>query len=484
MEQVQNKQPAGLWLICATEIFERFSYYGMRALLILYFIYALKMQRADASNLYGTFTSLVYLSGLIGGYVADKFCGQKQAIICGSIMIIIGQFLLGFENIGVIYSALGFLIMGNGFFKISATTLIGSLYEKGDLRRDGGFTYFYMAVNAGAFFGGIIAGGIGEKLGYRYGFWISGLFMLIGLVIFILLKEKYLKNKGDAPKQISKETWKEAGLSAAILAVVCAMVWYCEFWWTAGALAISLAILFLKDKFAAKPAKAKRETKTSLTKEEKLKIAVIFVMAFFVIFFWTAFEQSGAALNIFAKEHTNRWINFFGLFSWEVPATWFQSLNPVFVVLFSPLFAKMWVDLAKKSKEPSTPAKFVYALWLLAAGYVVLLFAAMQMGPGIKVNMLYLIGAYALFTTGELCLSPVGLSLVTKLAPLQYVGILMGVWKCANAAANKLAGTYSSYFGVMDNRWFFGNVIIALFVGSLILVVLMPKIKKWMGDVR
>jgi POT family proton-dependent oligopeptide transporter len=484
MEQVQNKQPAGLWLICATEIFERFSYYGMRALLILYFVYALKMQRADASNLYGTFTSLVYLSGLIGGYVADKFCGQKQAIIYGSLMIIVGQFLLGFENIGMIYTALGFLIMGNGFFKISATTLVGSLYEKGDIRRDGGFTYFYMAVNAGAFFGGIIAGGIGEKLGYRYGFWIAGLFMAIGLIIFVLFKEKYFKNKGDAPAKISKEDWKEAGLSAAIMAVLICLVFYVGFWLTAATIAVSLLLLVLKDKFSAPKTKVKKEGENALTKEEKMKVAVIFVMAFFVIFFWTAFEQSGAALNLFAKENTNRWINFFGLFSWEIPATWFQSLNPVFVVLFAPLFSKMWLDLAKKGKEPSTPAKFVYALWLVAAGYVVMLFAAMQMGGGVKVNMLYLTITYAVFTMGELCLSPVGLSLVTKLAPLQFVGVLMGVWKCANAAANKLAGTYSSYFGVIDNRWFFGNIIIALLIGSFILIAITPKLKKWMGDVK
>ncbi|MDR1124316.1 MAG: oligopeptide:H+ symporter, partial [Elusimicrobiota bacterium] len=351
MEQIQNKQPAGLWLICATEIFERFSYYGMRALLILYFVYALKMQRADASNLYGTFTSLVYLSGLIGGYVADKFCGQKQAIIYGSLMIIAGQFLLGFEGIGIIYTALGFLIMGNGFFKISASTLVGSLYEKGDARRDGGFTYFYMAVNAGAFFGGIIAGGIGEKIGFRYGFWISGLFMVIGLVIFVLLKEKYFKGRGDAPAKIAKEDWRDAALSGLILLVLVVMAWKLNFWLMAADIIIALLVLIAKDKLTADKTKAKKRKKeNAFTKEEKMKVAVIFVMAFFVIFFWTAFEQSGAALNLFAYEHTNRTINFFGLYSWDMPATWFQSLNPVFVVLFSPLFAKMWSDLSKKSK--------------------------------------------------------------------------------------------------------------------------------------
>ncbi len=434
MNNITQKQPAGLWLICTAEAFERFSYYAMRALLILYFVYALKMERSSAANLYGTFTGLVYLSGIVGGYVADKFIGQKQAIIWGAVMIAFGQLMLGFEHIGIIYTALGFIIMGNGFFKISVTTLVGSLYEKNDPRRDGGFTYFYMAVNLGAFLAGLIGGGIGEKFGWRYGFWTAAVFMVIGMIIFIWGKEKYFAGKGDKPKKITKEEKKSV-------------------------------------------------PKVPLTTEEKKKIGVIFILAFFVIFFWTAFEQSGAALNLFAYEHTQRAINIFGK-TWEIPATWFQSLNPVFVVLFAPLFSKMWIDLAKKSKEPSTPAKFVWALWLLAAGYVVLLFGAMKLGPGVKISMFYLVFAYAAFTMGELCLSPVGLSLVTKLAPIQFVGILMGVWKLANAAANKLAGLYSSYFGVISNEQFFGGLIVVPLIVSVILLAIMRPLKRWMGDVH
>lgn len=433
-ETATQTHPKGLWLICATEAFERFSYYAMRALLILYFVYALKIERSQASNLYGTFTSLVYLSGIIGGYVADRFIGQKLAIIYGALMIIAGQFLLGFENIGIIYSALGLLIMGNGFFKISITTLVGTLYEKKDPRRDGGFTIFYMAVNLGAFLAAIIGGGIGEKFGWRYGFWAAGFAMIIGLLIFLWGKEKYFAGKGDKP--------------------------------------------------LAKIAEKKEIVKNApLTSEEKKKIAVIFILAFFVIFFWTAFEQSGAALNLFAYEHTDRVINLFGK-TFEIPATWFQSLNPVFVVLFAPLFSKLWIDLAKKAKEPSSPMKFVVALWMLAIGYVILLFAAMKMGPGIKVSMFYLIFAYAAFTMGELCLSPVGLSLVTKLAPVQFVGILMAVWKTANAASNKLAGYYSSLFGKISNEQFFGYLVIAPLVASIILLIIMKPIRRWMGDVK
>jgi POT family proton-dependent oligopeptide transporter len=479
MNQVQQRPPAGLWLICLTEIFERFSYYGMRGLLIFYLVYALKMDSSAAANIYGSFTSLVYLSGLLGGYVADRYLGQKQSIIWGAAMIAIGQFLLGVESMGFMYVAMGFLIMGNGFFKISISTMVGSLYEKGDPRRDSGFTYFYMAVNVGAFFGGIIAGGIGEKLGWKYGFWTAGAFMVAGLIIFLVAQKKYFAGKGERP---SNFVLKDAVRDALIFAACIVLAVLLGFWTALAVVAAVAAGFYIKNRTSAKT--VRQSDGPRLTIEEKKKIAVIFIMAFFVIFFWAAFEQSGAALNLFAKEHTNRILNFFGLFTWEIPATWFQSLNPVFVVLFAPLFSKLWVDLAEKSKEPSTPGKFVWALWLLAAGYVVLLIAAMQMGPGVKVGMLYLVFANAAFTMGELCLSPVGLSLVTKLAPVQYVGMLMGVWKVANAVANKLAGTYSSYFGKISNESFFSGLVIAPIIASVILMILMKPIKKWMGDVR
>ncbi|ACC98475.1 Dipeptide/tripeptide permease [Elusimicrobium minutum Pei191] len=476
--EIQEKQPAGLWLICATEVFERFSYYAMRALLILYFVYALKIEKSAASNMYGTFISLVYLSGIIGGYVADKFIGQKLAIIAGAVMIAVGQFMLGFENIGMIYSALGLLIMGNGFFKISISTFVGSLYGKNDPRRDAGFTYFYMAVNLGAFFAPLIGGTLGEKFGYRYGFWTAGVVMLLGLIVFLIGKEKFFKGVGDAPVKIDKEEWKKAGLYLITFGSIAYLMWNFGFWAGAFTIALTLLALWIKDKISKT-----QSAKSELTIEEKKKVAVIFIMAFFVIFFWTAFEQSGAALTLFAKENTNRMVNLFG-FQFEFLTTWFQSVNPFFVVVLAPLFSKMWLTLAKKGKEPSTPTKFVWALWLLAAGYGVLLIASMQMGPGVKINMLYLILAYAVFTTGELCLSPVGLSLVTKLAPVHLVGTLMGVWKLANAAANKLAGFYSSYFGVVSNEAFFSGLIIAPVAVSIILIVIMKPVKRWMGDVR
>ncbi len=432
MKGTLSDHPSGLWLICATEVFERFSYYAMRALLIFYFVYALKMSKADASGLYGTFTSLVYLSGIIGGYVSDRFLGQKSAIIWGCVMIAAGQFMLGVENLWVIYTALGLIMMGNGFFKINISTMVGALYDKHDPRKDSGFTLFYMAVNTGAFFAPILGSGFGEKYGWKYGFWIAGAAMVIGMLIFIFLKEKYLKGIGDKPLKVKHE---------------------------------------------------QKKPKTPLTQEEINKVVVIFILAFFVIFFWTVFEQNGAALNLFAYENLNRTINIFG-WVWEVPATWFQSLNPFFVVLFAPAMSALWPKLASINKNPSTPAKFVFALWFLAIGYVVLLLACMALGPGVKVGMAYLIIANAAFTIGELCLSPVGLSLVTKLAPIQFVGVLMGVWKLANAAANKLAGVYSGLFGSISNEKFFGGLVILPLAASVLLLILMPFIKKWMHDVK
>ena len=213
-------------------------------------------------------------------------------------------------------------------------------------------------------------------------------------------------------------------------------------------------------------------------------MGVILILAFFSIFFWTMFEQKGAALNIFARDHVDRVINFFGLFTWEIPATWCQSFNPLFIILFAPVASKLWTGLASKGKEPSIPKKFMIAYWLIAVGYGILLLAAMQMGPGIKVGLAYLAFAYFFFTMGELCLSPVGLSMVSKLAPKQFVSLLMGVWFLCSAASNFLAGYYSSLFGFISNEKFFSRLIITPVVASFLLMLLIPKLKKWMHDVH
>ncbi len=433
----QKSQPSGLYLLFATEMWERFSYYSLRGLFVLYLTKALAFDVPRATNLYGTFTSLIYLSPLLGGYIADKWFGKRACIILGGILIALGQFVMASGGVSAVYTAMGLIILGNGFFKPNISSIVGELYEKNDPRRDSGFTLFYMGINLGAFMANLIAGTLGEKVGWVYGFSTAGVGMLVGLGIFLWGQNKYLQGKGKAPKYYAMQAQKEQ----------------------------------------------KKAPQGPLTKEEKHRIAVIFIMAFFSIFFWSVFEQKGAALNLLAHDYVDRTIHIFS-WSWEIPATWFQSFNPMFIVLFAPMFSKLWVSLAKKSKEPTIPAKFMIAFWLIALGYGVLLLAAILLGPGIKMGMLWLIAAYFLFTMGELCLSPVGLSMVTKLSPPKFISILMGIWFVATSAANKLAGFYSGFIASMTLDNFFTWLALTPLAASVLLAFLIKPINKWMHGIR
>ncbi len=428
---IKEKQPAGLYLLSLTEMWERFSFYAARGLLVLYLVEALKFEQGRASTLFGTFTSLTYLLPLLGGFIADKYWGQKRAIVFGAVLIIAGQIVLGLEKVPLLYPALITIALGIGFLKPNVSSVVGDLYTKNDARRDGGFTIFYMGINLGAFLCNLIAGTLGEKVGWRYGFWTAALAMFIGLIIFLALQKKYIAAIGNAPKKIKKD--------------------------------------------------GQEEQKAPLTKAEIRKIAVIFILAFFSVFFWTAYEQSGASLNIFAYQYTQRTINFFG-HSWEVPATWLQSLAPMYIILLAPLFSKLWIFLAKKGKDPSTPMKFVIGLWLLGIGYGFMVIASMLLGPGVKIGMYFLGLTYLFHVLGELCLSPVGLSMVTKLSPARFVSLLMGVWFLANALANKLAGTYSSYFGKIDNLYFFGGLLLGPLAAGFVLLLIKKPIINWMDN--
>ncbi|WP_428897976.1 proton-dependent oligopeptide transporter [Parelusimicrobium proximum] len=434
--QQKQKQPAGLYLLFATEMWERFSYYALRGLFVLYLTEAILFAPERATSWYGSFTGLIYLSPLIGGYIADKWWGQRKAIIAGAILIALGQFVMGYDaSLWCIYTAIILIVLGNGFFKPNISTMVGELYEKNDPRRDGGFTIFYMGINLGSLISNIVAGALAYKYGWRYGFWAAGVGMILGLIIFLWGKDKYLKGIGMGPKKPETDS------------------------------------------------SGKEIERKPLSKEDWQKIAVIFILAAFSICFFTLFEQKGAALNLYARDYTNRVINIFG-WVWEMPPNYFQSFNPLFIILFAPIFSKLWVSLGAKGKDPSIPGKFMIAFWLMAIGYAILLVAAMQLGPGVKMNMMFLIGAYFFFTLGELCLSPVGLSMVTKLSPVQFVSFLMGVWFLANAAANKLAGFYSGFLYRWPHEKFFAILAIAAVVSSIVLMVLIKPIKKWMHGVK
>lgn len=428
----KQKQPAGLYLLFATEMWERFSFYSLKALFILYLTKVLLLDTKQASDYYGNLMSLIFLSPLFGGYIADKWIGKRAAIIIGSICIGLGQLCMGRGSLNWVFMAMALIVIGNGFFKPNISSIVGDLYEKNDPRRDSGFTIFYMGINLGSFLAGLVAGTLAANFGYGWGFGSAAIGMAIGLTIFLVGKDRLLQGKGLAPKNYEKKE---------------------------------------KVVIENKP----------LTKEEKQRIAVIFIMAFFSIFFWAIFEQKGAALNLIAEHNVDRVIHFFGR-TFEIPTAWFQSVNPLFIMLFAPVFSKLWVTLAKKGKDLSVPGKFVVAFWLIATGYALLLTASIVCKD--KLGMLWIIGAYFMFTMGELCLSPVGLSMVTKLSPVKFISLFMGIWFLANSAAGWLAGKYSGLLDINNLTQFFTWPVITPIVASLILLVLVKPIKRWMHGVK
>jgi len=448
--------PRGLYVLFITEMWERFSYYGMRAIFMLFLTKALLMSDKDASNIYGSFTGLVYLTPLLGGYLSDRYWGNRRSILYGGILMAIGQFLLFFSGNSLnsdlsnplMLGGLTMLIIGNGFFKPNISTMVGQLYPKGDGRVDGAFTIFYMGINLGAFFSPIICGGLGDTgdvSDFKYGFLAAGIGMIISVITFELLKNKYIVNPEGAavgmPPVKSAQSSGEGVASTAgnnftkiglILLIGFALVFIFH-----NFLGLDLIGAFIFSSAIAIPAMI--ITDSSLTRDEKQRIWVIFILAFFVIFFWSAFEQAGASLTIFADQQTDRHIG-----SWEMPASWFQSINPLGIILLAPLFSSLWVGMNRRKIEPSSPLKMAIGLALLCLGYVVIMFGVNGVDSATKISMWWLIILYALHTMGELCLSPIGLSMVSKLAPVRFASLLMGTWFLANAAANKLAGSLSA----------------------------------------
>jgi POT family proton-dependent oligopeptide transporter len=466
--------PKGLYLLFVTEMWERFSYYGMRALFMLYITQALLFDKDFASQVYGSYTGLVYLTPLLGGYIADRYWGNRKSIFFGGIVMAIGQFLMFFSAVYfqhietaklLMFLGLGTLILGNGFFKPNISTMVGDLYAPNDSRKDAAFTIFYMGINLGAAFAPLLCGLVGNTgnpADFKWGFLASGIGMLISVSIFQLLKNKYLitpegKQIGLKPAKILSfevknepfETVKNpTSYSRQIYALLSAIVLFLLFsvnttalsnaslslfegadW--IGSLIYSISIVMPIYIFTDK----------SLTSIERSRILVIYIIAFFVIFFWAAFEQAGASLTFFADEQTDR-----NIFGWNMPASYFQSFNAVFVVALAPLFAMLWSVLGRHDKEPSSPLKQSIGLFLLAIGYFVIALGVNGLEPNVKVSMLWLTSLYLLHTMGELCLSPIGLSMVNKLAPARFASLLMGVWFLSTAAANKFAGTLSSLY--------------------------------------
>jgi proton-dependent oligopeptide transporter, POT family len=445
--------PKGLYVLFVTEMWERFSYYGMRAIFMLFLVKGLLMSEKDASNIYGSFTGLVYLTPLIGGYVSDRYWGNRRSIFIGGILMAIGQFMM-FMSGNVLGTAtanpfmiggLTFLIIGNGFFKPNISTMVGQLYPKGDSRIDAAFTIFYMGINLGALFAPLVCGYLGENVDFKWGFFAAGVGMVISVITFEILKHKYLispdgdalglpPSRSQAEKAEKKASGPPTNMGKIFLMLAVAMGLIYVFHSFLG-MDVFGAIIFS----SAIAVPALIITDSSLSKDEKSRIWVIFILAFFVIFFWSAFEQAGASLTIFADQQTDRHLG-----AWEMPASWFQSINPLGIIILAPLFSSLWVNLGRRRLDPPSPMKMAIGLLLLCLGYVVIAMGVHGVDSSVKISMWWLIILYVLHTMGELCLSPIGLSMVSKLAPLRFSSLLMGTWFLANAAANKLAGSLSA----------------------------------------
>ena len=444
IKQSGKGHPSGLYFLFFTEMWERFSYYGMRAIFILFMTKILLMSDADASNIYGSYTGLVYLTPLLGGYLCDKFLGNRRSIVIGGLLMAIGQFMMflsasttGEAAISMMWAGLTALIIGNGFFKPNISTMVGQLYPEGDRRIDSAFTIFYMGINLGAFFSPLVCGTLAEQFHFKWGFLAACIGMLLGLITFIALQKKYLiSEEGKAiGLPVKKLDTMNIIMIIGSIGLVFFMLNFKQMFKTEtdlisyviyGAM-IVMPLLILTDK--------------SLNKIERERIIVIFILAFFVIFFWGAFEQAGASLTLFADKQTDRNIP---LLDWEMPASLFQSVNPLAIIIFAPLFSVIWGVLHKRNMEPSSPKKMAVGLAFVALGFLLIAGKVHGIGPSEKISMWWLVGLYVLHTFGELCLSPIGLSMVSKLSPLRLSSLMMGTWFLANAAANKFAGTLSA----------------------------------------
>ena len=422
--------PKGLFVCFATEMWERFSYYGMRALLILYLTKHWEFTDATSYLIYGAYTSLVYIMPVFGGMLADQILGSKKAVTYGAILLVFGHLGMTVEsNEQIFYLSLALIVSGVGFLKPNISTMVGALYEEGDPRRDSGFTIFYMGINIGAFTATLLCGYLGEQVGWAYGFGAAGIGMLFGLIIF-LWGQKYLEGLAEPPSNkylqkmngISYESWTY--ISGIFMVLV---TWFLvqnsqlvgQLLGGFGAIFIGAWLLYAL--FRCAP-------------DERDRLIVVGILILFSLIFWALFEQAGSSLNILTDRGVNRVI-----FGWEVPASMFQSLNAGFIFTIAPLFAMLWIALAKRNMEPSTPIKFSIGIILVGLGFLALVYG-MRSSEGLQTGIFWIILIYLLHTLGELCLSPVGLSSVTKLSPQRIVGFMMGMWFFASAAGNYVAG--------------------------------------------
>ncbi|MFB0612023.1 peptide MFS transporter [Aurantiacibacter poecillastricola] len=429
--------PKGLFLLFMAEMWERFSYYGMRALLIFYLVQHWLFSDSEASIIYGAYTALVYITPVVGGYLADKYIGQRKAVLFGAVLLTFGHFFMAFEGdggqadpiINVFWLALALIIVGSGFLKANISVIVGQLYSRTDVRRDPAYTIFYMGINVGAATASIICGYLGQTYGWQYGFGLAGFGMLLGLVFFIIGKP-LLRGKGE-PKDPAKirgmKEWLIYGAGLAMVLLCWAAIQYQELvGYVLGAFGGGLVLYVL---FTAV---------TKLPSEERDRIFAAMFLILASIVFWALFEQAGSSLNLFTDRHVD---------TQGVNASMFQSINAIYIVLLAPVFAGVWQALARKGAEPSTPLKFGLGIIQVGLGFLVLVWGAESVGIDVPTPVIFIFLIYLLHTTGELCLSPVGLSAMNRLSPAHMASLIMGTWFFASATGNFAAGLIAAATG-------------------------------------
>lgn len=494
--QPTEGHPKGLYSLFFTEMWERFSYYGMRALLTIFLTAELAtggfgLDRAESLKIYGVFTALVYLTPILGGWFADKILGQRKSILIGGLVMAIGQFMLAASAApdllgdlearkNFFYLGLGVLILGNGFFKPNISTIVGDLYDNDDPRKDGAFTIFYMGINIGAFLSPFVAGTLGEKVGWPYGYFAAGVGMLVG-VLWFYARRSTLEDVGLPPgykekgiTSLQAKDWRDVVLytiaNVAFVFLVM-MIWnntsdtvHTIMVWVlgiAGALFIGSSIF-----------------KGTSGSTEWTRVFVILILAFFNIVFWAGFEQAGGTFNLFAQENTNRVVGGF-----EIPTTWFQNINPIAIVTLAPLFSILWVKLAAKKMNPRTPVKFAMAMFIGALAFFIMTQANNNAQGGNLVSPMWLVVVYVLLTVGELMLSPIGLSMVTKLSPGKITSIMMGVWMASFALGNYFAATLEQILQTYNFDLYPFITGLMLFSG-VALLALSPILNKFMKGIH
>lgn len=466
--------PKGLYMLFFAEMWERFSYYGMRALLIFYLTQHWLFNDSKSSLIYGAYTSLVYITPVLGGYLADRYLGQRKAVLFGGILLAAGHSLMAVEGVGgqsdpainVFWAALAFIIVGSGFLKANISVMVGQLYKMTDVRRDGAYTVFYMGINVGAAIGTILVGYLGQTIGWGWGFGLAGIGMLAGLVVFVLGKSA-LNGAGEAPAPLTKsKEWGLYGIGLASVAVIWALVQYqdvIQSLLVVSGVALLGYVLFESFKLEKEP-------------RERM-FAILFLIALNPLF-WGLFEQAGGSMSLFTDRYVDRG---------ATPASLFQSINPIYIILLAPLFAALWQWLGKRGKEPSAPAKFGLALAQMGLANLVLVWGAQSFGIAAMTPVIFVFLYYLFATTGELCLSPVGLSAMNRLAPSHMASLIMGAWFYMTAVGNFVAGKIGEATGghggemskakLLDIYELFGWVSIG---AAVIVLLLTPIVKRWM----